>query len=391
MGKTMSKKADIELLNSINLREKILALRSIHRDGLIRNSNISERFLEAIKLKEDRNVTIENRILNSIYNSFSEEFQNYLSIKNDFLVYSEDDYEVFTGLLILSDVYDSKWVLFACFININDLDSYNKGSTYSIINYLNKQPYLGVWSIDEDGENETRSVILTIGFTMKLDNWTSITDKYASNIILDFFAVSTNLLSEGNFISKAEEKIKLDLLWYQNSNQKKPRALITEGIENYLAKINIDLRNALEVKDFDNYFRIRLPLKGTNNGFFCDLFLGYTNHDILGPCMNIKGNLPGLLKRSVAELLVAELNYNNKDDQYTIHTTPKLIGRWVANDQGEEIKCSISFIGLVQFNEISNFTIAEHIEGLVKELCVSWLKVDEHLFFDTILEKDNYV
>lgn len=133
-------------------------------------------------------------------------------------------------------------------------------------------------------------------------------------------------------------------------------------------------------------------MKGINKGFFCDLYLGFTNHDILGPGMNIRGNLPGFINISVAEVLVSKLNNSSDKAKELVHTTPKLIGRWVANDQNEEKKCSISFFGFIHFNEENNFTLHDHIEGLVKELCVSWQTVDEHLFFDSIdRERDKNV
>jgi hypothetical protein len=113
-------------------------------------------------------------------------------------------------------------------------------------------------------------------------------------------------------------------------------------------------------------------------------------HKILGSGLLVSANLPGALPKNQSVALARKLNLGT-DDDVTVHTTPKLMGSWSSKTVGDfNEMVSMSYNGFIPFAEPANFTISEQIEGVVREIYVSWPTFNEQIRFNNIT-KGEYI
>ncbi|MFM7088492.1 MAG: hypothetical protein ACKOW9_03095 [Candidatus Paceibacterota bacterium] len=381
------------LLDKLNVSIKKLALTEIYRQSLLNDPKIREAFLSPLKLTEHENPSMAAEIAKGILATFPDEFAEQLTITDGGFLLNDNDIVTFGGVSLLKDELNRTWALYATGTPLQDTEL-TVNSIDSIINELNNDNDFGVWAnLKEDDQSETEpGVILINGFTAPLEEWTYQADRLASHLTIQLSAYASHNILKQPQQSRTLSKIILQNMEYNESNpENNGKENIYQALNTYLTKLKAPMRHSLSVQELDNGYKIKVPLKSVTKHSQVEILLLDTEHSVLGKGLHLSAKLPGLLPRKSALKVAKKLNLSTGSSD-NVHTSPKLNGPWSSIKTHHDTNwCSIAYKGFVPYTDPDFFTLADHIEGVVREVCTSWPNVDQEIMFNLIMEEDSDV
>jgi hypothetical protein len=288
------------------------------------------------------------------------------------------------------DEFQEEWIFIAMMMpSVND-NTMMLESLDSLADSLNARSCYALWiNVENDSDNSSIFTFMT-GFTIKKSNWSLTTDKYASYSMQQLHAFGSYTISDDDYSSKTLTRIISDSMSFSNQSTHSPESIIAAGLNGFMTKLSKRLQSALSIQYDRDGFKFKLPLKDSNSNSDTTLSFQPMTHKILGSGLLVSANLPGALPKNQSVALARKLNLGT-DDDVTVHTTPKLMGSWSTKTVGDfNEMVSMSYNGFIPFAEPANFTISEQIEGVVREIYVSWPTFNEQVRFNNIT-KGEYI
>ena len=385
---------EASLLDKLNVNVKKQALREIYRQSLILDPTVTQAFLSPIKLNDHQDSELQNKLLKGVLSNFPDDFEEILLSTEDGFLLNDQGLVTVGGVSLLKDEIGKIWVLFAAATPIQD-QSITDANVDSVLNSLNLTNNFGIWAQlntgEEDSANELTTALLN-GFTTKLEDWSTNAEALAAHLVIQLNAYASH-----NILANPEKSTTLTKLLlhnmefndqHYNSNDKQN---LSNALNSYLTKLKAPLRDSLAIQEIENGYKVKVPLKSVTNHSQVELNLLTSEYSVLGKGLQLQATLPGLLPKNSAMKIAKKLNLDDTESS-NVHTTPRLNGPWSSHiSRHDQNWSSLVYKGFIPYSDPSHFTLTDHIEGFVREVCTSWPKVDQEIMFNLIVERETDV
>jgi hypothetical protein len=368
---------------------KAAAIEFIRRQSLMNDRVIQAMFCSSVNLTRDETIDTE-ALINAVAEHFPTSMrERFLSIGYGF-TYEEAGVGVYGTTMSYRDDNGEEWIVFAAGTPIASSDPSKVVNMNGFVNNINKQVIgLACASTISDGGDQT--AFLFTGFTIPRAKWGKATSELAGHLTLQVHAQANQYLraSASDEQPSGSETYLVTLAMEHAVNSTVADEIrMGQAVQEYLSSIPADMRLALQVgeRQSGETIVIAVPLSGRFGSTYAECFIRAGQHDLLGSGFFLQALIPGYLDPDTALSLASRLNAGDIESSHTVHTSPRLLGSWTAfQPQETSQRHRFAYIGFLP-NAGPDFSgLAEHIEGLIREVCASWARVDEEIAFQAIV------
>ncbi len=372
---------------------KAVAIEFIRRHALINDPSIQAMFCSSVKLVSDDSIDTESLVV-EVAALFPQNLRDRLSVEDASLIYNESGVVTLGMTMPYRDELNREWIVFAAGTPISESDPADVVNMHEFVNTMN-QHIIGSACLLTTHEDGSQTPVLISGFTVPRERWGRSTSRLAGHLIVQIHAQANRLLRDDDEPPSGTETYLVTLAMEQASNASVGDLVrLRNAVQEYLGSIPADMRRALQVSDSgdDEPIKIVVPLSGRFGPTYANCYLTTAEHELLGSGFYLQALLPGSFDPLTATRLASRLNSGDPDSDEAVHTTPRLLGSWSAFQPNESSqRHRIGFLGYLP-NAGPDFSeFPEHIEGLIREACASWERVDEEITFQTIVEENRDV
>lgn len=364
------------------------ALARLHRLALIEDPQLRARFAAPVRL-ESAPLGNVDAYLQSIANFVPRHFAEHVTIDDGAIQLRSQEVGAAGAVEAFVDESGNEWILFIA-TSGNYWDANQAPPNLGMfVHELNTSTAGSVWIHVVDGDSAV--VMLATGFTVRSSAWGPAACELASLQLAQVHAqVAARSADDPSDVSTLLYTKSLVLEQSAQSETPDLAAQVQYGADAYITGLPADMRNALTIERFDTAVVFKVPVSGRFGVTEVACLVAVAEHNTYGPGISFEIGLPGSLPASSAITLANRLNYD--PDGNTIHTTPWLFGPWRAVSIAEGLdRFGLRFFGFRAAISPDFTTVSDHIEGLIREACVSWDRVDSEIAFQNIVERQEHV
>jgi hypothetical protein len=365
------------------------AIEFIRRQSLMNDRVIQAMFCSSVNLTRDETIDTET-LINAVAASFPTSMRERFQSTGSGFTYEEAGVAVFGSTMPYRDDRGEEWVVFAAGTPIASSDPSEVVNVNRYVNNINKQ-VIGLACASTISDSGDHTAFLLTGFTIPRAQWSEASSKLAGHLTLQVHAQANQFLraSDSEEQPSGSETYLVTLAMEHAVNSTVAGKIrMGQAVQEYLSSIPADMRLALQVGGRKNgeTIVIAVPLSSRFGSTYAECFIRAGQHDLLGSGFFLQALIPGSLDPDSALNLASRLNAGDIESSQTVHTSPRLLGSWTAfQPQETSQRHRFAYIGFLP-NAGPDFSgLASHIEGLIREVCASWARVDEEIAFQAIV------